>query len=117
MPLTKTDPWADVRVSDALEAIEESREHDGSSVVTITAAEFTALKDDARIIETDADALLAVKTELQNLIASSTGVDGLHLNEDLATWDELLNGPYQWLGALAALPEHLKLTPQEGREG
>lgn len=85
-----SDPWEDVR--------ERLESHSSAKPYT---------SDVSRLLA-DADALLAVKAELEELIASSTGVDGLHLNGDLATWDELLNGPYRWLRALAALPEHLR---------
>ena len=54
----------------------------------------------ARVQELEA-ALAAVR----NLINNSEGVAGLHLNGDVAPWDELLKGgEYEgWLGALAAL--------------
>ena len=39
------------------------------------------------------NALLAVKNELQELIDNSNGVDGVHLNGDMAIWDELVYGP------------------------
>lgn len=54
------------------------------------------------------NALLAVKNELQELIDNSNGVDGVHLNGDMAIWDELVYGPYPWLNSLTVLPEHLK---------
>ena len=85
-----TDPWAEVRASKALDAIEKSRSHDGSSVVTVTAVEFLALKDDARIIETDADALLAV-------------VRAYATHEDVCDHADPCSCGYS-----AALPEHLR---------
>lgn len=45
----------------------------------------------------------AVVDDLQGLIAESTGVFGLHLNGDVASWDWLMDN--EWLGSLAALEE------------
>lgn len=48
--------------------------------------------------------LAKVVTNLQSLMADSTGVDGLHLNGDVATWRELCDGQFDmWLGSINAL--------------
>jgi len=47
--------------------------------------------------------LQAVVDDLQGLIAESTGVVGLHLNGDFASWDWLMDN--EWLESLAALEE------------
>lgn len=48
-------------------------------------------------------------TDLNNLISDSAGVAGLHLNGDLAPWDELTEGGRfgGWLGSLAKAEEVL----------
>jgi hypothetical protein len=38
------------------------------------------------------------RQQVRDLIAESSGVTGLHLNGDLATWDEILNS---WLSEFA----------------
>ena len=46
-----------------------------------------------------------VRNELEQLINESRGVDGIHLNGDLATWDELITGNMEepsWLDAFSA---------------
>ena len=49
--------------------------------------------------------LEAAVAAVRNLINNSEGVAGLHLNGDVAPWDELMEGgDYEvWLGALAAV--------------
>ena len=49
--------------------------------------------------------LEAAVDAVRNLISNSEGVAGLHLNGDVAPWDELMEGgEYEaWLGALAAV--------------
>ena len=47
--------------------------------------------------------MLAVVMQFQILMAESHGVDGLHLNGDIATWEWLENN--EWLESLAALDE------------
>ena len=113
------DPWADVRASAALEAIEKSRNHDGSSVITITAMEFLVIKDDARIIEADANALLAVVKVTQIELGMSvpellmnvakriqSGDGDVELSDILAMWLRRLADEIK--KTLDALPEHLK---------
>jgi len=42
------------------------------------------------------EALSHLLKAIRDLVAESDGVAGLHLNGDIATWDELLHSP--WLG-------------------
>ena len=58
-----------------------------------------------------AETQLAEVVEAVNaLIESSEGVAGLHLNGDLAPWEELLAGGRfeEWLGILSSLPDTVK---------
>ncbi len=68
------------------------------------------------ILRKRVDGLEETKSELEELIAGSRGVDGVHLNGALATWDELINGPYQWLGTLATEKAGCDPDQEEGKE-
>lgn len=59
------------------------------------------LLDDISVLSSEGALKDAVIEELTILINESHGVDGLHLNGDVADWDWLMNN--QWLEKYAAL--------------
>ena len=61
----------------------------------------------AEALEARVRELEAAVDAVRNLINNSEGVAGLHLNGDVAPWDELMEGgEYEaWLDALAAVNE------------
>ncbi len=73
--------------------------------------EIEALR--ARVVEL-AEVLEGLIKNLDKLIAESHGVDGLHLNGDVAPWDSLLaDGEYPWLEALDPARTVLAATPAQ----
>jgi hypothetical protein len=47
------------------------------------------------------EALIELVDEINLLASESCGVAGLHLNGDVATWEEILpGGRFDWLGSL-----------------
>lgn len=62
---------------------------------------------------TDATQLLAqLVAELDELISESHGVAGLHLNGDVAPWDELLpGGRFERLSSLDAARHFIEQVP------
>lgn len=46
--------------------------------------------------------LVAVRKDIDDLVANSRGVDGLHMNGGVAEWDSLLPGGHfeEWLAAI-----------------
>ncbi len=80
----------------------------------------TQIADDLGLLARAVKQLGETRRALAALIESSHGVDGLHLNGDIAPWDELIDGPFShWLGAFGIEdPDVLALISpdQEGRE-
>jgi phage-related minor tail protein len=68
---------------------------------TVISNELTRLSARVAELEGTGDKLV---TDLDNLIKDSRGVDGLHKNGDIATWQELCAGGWmeEWLGSLEA---------------
>ena len=81
-------------------ALEASRDSNTESLAMYRSACDRADHSQARVQELE-EAVDAVR----NLISNSEGVAGLHLNGDVAPWDELMEGgEYEaWLGALDAV--------------
>jgi hypothetical protein len=59
--------------------------------------------EEVRQLEQRVEGLEELERQINDLIAESRGVDGLHLNGDLADWDWLINN--KWLEALASQEE------------
>jgi hypothetical protein len=76
--------------------LQTERDHMRSDL-RIARAEIAALKAELAV-------LLAAVEAVTTLIGESEGVAGLHLNGDLAPWDELLEGGQfeEWLAPLSA---------------
>lgn len=60
--------------------------------IRLAAAELTRLRAEVARLEAEKAELRKGLDAVSNLIADSSGVVGLHLNGDVATWDELREG-------------------------
>lgn len=73
----------------------------------------------ARFTDSEIDALVAGIDDVADLISSSTGVAGLHMNGDVAEWDELLEGGRfeAWLMRLSTAMDIIRARRAFGCDG
>lgn len=64
------------------------------------------------------ESLKALVTNINDLVNASRGVDGLHLNGDVAEWDSLLpGGDYQeWLFSIKRAEEIVSIAEREAKK-
>jgi len=65
----------------------------------------SGFKKGAESKDRDIAELVAMLNKVEDLMTDSVGVEGLHMNGDLATWDSLLTGGFyeDWLGGFNEL--------------
>jgi hypothetical protein len=98
--------------ADAYDMIAESVEKSGVRVSSIVDYVVGLIQQPAAVN----DLAARLVDELDGLVSESDGVSGLHLNGDLAPWDELLpGGRFECLSSLDELREALASTQQQGQ--
>lgn len=79
----------------------------GNSIGNVIAQDALAASDAGRTYAEEMARLRECLKRVQSLMSDSRGVDGYHLNGNIATWDEL----EEWLGVNKAL-----VGPKEGKD-